>query len=96
MVPKAIRAEVSTTIVALQVGLVLVALDVVAIELAVGLPVEVLELVAGGVLLVLGELDALALVGDSGGPERTPSTMARARTLIPVRAREHLGRQGAS
>jgi hypothetical protein len=42
---------------------VLEALDVVAVELAEGLPVEVLELVARRVLLVLGELDALALVG---------------------------------
>src|SRR5690606_20136090 len=35
----------------------------VAVELAVGLPVHVPQLVAGRVLLVLGELHALALVG---------------------------------
>jgi hypothetical protein len=42
---------------------VLVPLHVVAVELAEGLPVEVLQLVAGRVLLVLRELHALALVG---------------------------------
>jgi hypothetical protein len=41
---------------------VLEALDVVAVELAEGLPVEVAKLVAGRVLLVLGELHALALM----------------------------------
>jgi hypothetical protein len=46
-----------------QVRLVLEPLHVELVELAVGLPVEVTELVARRVFLVLGELDALALVG---------------------------------
>src|SRR5260370_21308484 len=45
-----------------EVGLVLEALDVILVELSERLPVEVANLVARGVLLVLRELDALALV----------------------------------
>ena len=47
----------------LQVGLFLVFLDVVAIGLAEGAPVDVADLVAGIILAMLGELDAEALVG---------------------------------
>ena len=74
-----------------QVGLVLVALDVVAIELAVGLPVEVLELVAGGVLLVLGELDALALVGRLVEPGEDALDDGAGAHLDSGEARERLG-----
>jgi hypothetical protein len=48
--------------VAAQVGLLLELLDVVLVELAVGLPVDAPHVVAGGVLLVLGELHRLAVV----------------------------------
>ena len=46
-----------------EVGLLLEALHVVLVELALGLPVEVAQLVAGRVLAVLGELDRLPVVG---------------------------------
>ena len=46
----------------LEVGLLLVLLDVVAVGLAEGAPVDVADLVAGVILAVLGELDAEALV----------------------------------
>ena len=69
----------------------LVALDVVAIELAVGLPVEVLELVAGRVLLVLGELDALALVGRLVEPREDALDDGAGAHLDSGEARERLG-----
>src|SRR5512137_92197 len=45
-----------------EVGLLLEALHVVLVELAVGLPVDVAQLVAGRVLLVLAELHRLTVV----------------------------------
>ena len=53
----------STSRWALQVRFLLVLLDVIAIGLAVGAPVDVADLVAGIILAMLGELDAEALVG---------------------------------
>jgi len=49
--------------VAVEVGLLLVLLDVVPVGLAVELPVEVADLIARGVLAVLGELDGESAVG---------------------------------
>ena len=46
-----------------EVRLHLEALDVVLVELGVGAPIDVLDLVAGRVLLVLDELDRLAVGG---------------------------------
>ncbi len=67
-----------------EVGLLLVLLHVEAVGLAVDLPVEVAEVVPGGVLPVLRELDGEAAVGapvapghepldDQTGPEVEPS-----------------------
>jgi hypothetical protein len=60
--PYCIEFDVSTSRKAAEVRLVLVLLDLVAVRLGVGLPVDVLQLVAGHVLAVLGELHARAVV----------------------------------
>ena len=65
---------------ALYVGLLLEALDVVLVAFGEDLPVDVPDLVAGGILFVFGELDAGAVmrtfvqtaqgpVGSLSGPE---------------------------
>src|SRR5262245_7697648 len=46
----------------LEVGLLLVFLDVVAVRLAVGPPMEVADFIAGIILAVFGKLDGKALV----------------------------------
>ena len=46
-----------------EVGFLFVAFDVVAVGAGVGAPVEAFEVITGGVLAVVGELDALAVEG---------------------------------
>ena len=45
-----------------QLGLFLEALDVVLVDAAIGPPVDVAQVVAGGILFVLGKLDRGAVV----------------------------------
>src|SRR5690606_9591193 len=68
---------------AAQLGLLLEPLHVVAVELAEGLPVDVFDVVAGRVLLVLGELDRRAVMrGAVHARQRTLDDRARAHRQV--------------
>ena len=78
---------------AAEVGVFFVLLDVEPVLLGPDLPIDVAQVVAGGVFAVLQELDDCPKYGLRCMPVRKPSTMCRARSSKPADALDRLRMQ---